>query len=119
MSLRSLSCAAVVLMCFGSAASADFQKVNDKSRFIDIIEGKTLTYPLVRLRVTEDGRIEGIGARWEITGDWTWRDGYFCRNLFWGGDEIGYNCQEVRVNDNRVRFTSDRGEGQSAVFRLR
>ncbi len=43
----------------------------------------------------------------------------FCRDLFWGARDLGYNCQQVDVNGSRIRFTSDRGRGDSAVFRLR
>lgn len=113
------ACFAMLLTLLGTTAFADFEKISDQDEFLQYVSGKTLTRPLVRLRVTPDGRIEGMGARWEVTGRWSWRNGYFCRDLNWGGDDIGYNCQEVRVKDGRMRFTSDRGTGMSAVFRLR
>jgi len=111
--------AAFILAFSASSAMADFDVVNNKSAFMELVRGKKLTRPLVELQVTTDGRIEGTGARWDVTGNWTWRDGYFCRDLFWGGDALGYNCQEVRANGSRMRFTSDRGNGRSAVFKLR
>ncbi len=111
--------AALILTCSATVAAADFDVVSDKSTFMQLVSGKKLTRPLVELQVTTDGRIEGTGARWDVTGNWSWRDGYFCRDLFWGGDALGYNCQEVRANGSRLRFTSDRGNGRSAVFKLR
>ena len=101
-----------------TSAQAEFTQVNDRDTFLQLVVGKTLTRTLVKLEVTADGRIAGNGARWAVTGNWTWQDGYFCRDLDWGGDALGYNCQEVRENNGRIRFTSDRGTGQSAVFRL-
>ena len=109
----------LVLAATATTAQAEFAKVDDQEEFLQYVSGMTLTRPFIRLQVTSDGRIEGMGSRWEVTGNWSWREGYFCRDLFWGGDPLGYNCQEVRVKDGRLRFTSDRGEGQSAVFRLR
>lgn len=100
-------------------AFADFAKIADEGQFVEAIEGKTLTRPLVKLEVDPAGRISGMGASWAVTGNWSWQDGYFCRDLEWGGTDLGYNCQEVRINNDRIRFTSDRGTGQSAVFRLR
>jgi hypothetical protein len=100
-------------------AFADLTKVSNQSEFVRLVAGKTLSRPLVKLEVLQDGRIVGKGARWAVTGDWTWRDGYFCRSLYWGGDELGYNCQEVRSENGRVRFTSDRGAGDSAEFKLK
>jgi len=81
--------------------------------------GKTLTRPLVRLKVLPNGRISGKGASWEVTGRWEWKGGYLCRSLNWGGDDLGYNCQEIKSDGQRMRITSDRGAGQSADFKLR
>ncbi|WP_425040888.1 dihydrodipicolinate reductase [Primorskyibacter sp. S187A] len=100
-------------------AQAELATVKTKQQFVELIAGKTLSRPFVKLQVTPNGSISGRGARWDVEGNWTWQDGYFCRDLFWGGDPLGYNCQEVRANGNRVRFTSDRGAGDSAEFRLR
>ncbi|MEP4196525.1 MAG: dihydrodipicolinate reductase [Aliishimia sp.] len=108
----------VLLVCLGVTAQAEFAKVENQADFIALIKNKLLKRPFVELSVTPDGRIEGTGARWDVTGSWTWENGFFCRDLFWGGDELGYNCQEVRAHNNRMRFTSDQGQGQSAVFRI-
>ena len=99
---------------------AELKKVKTQNEFVQIVNGKTLTRPLVKLTVTPDGRIAGRGSRWDVEGTWSWNNGYFCRDLFWGGDALGYNCQEVRATpDGRIKFTSDRGTGDSAMFRLR
>jgi hypothetical protein len=109
----------VFAMAAGSAL-AEFARIDSQSEFDRHVVGKTLTRPLVEVRVTPDGRIEGYGSMWDVTGNWSWRDGYFCRDLYWGGDALGYNCQEVQLsNGGRVRFTSDKGTGMSAVFRLK
>ncbi len=110
---------AFLLSLAAGPALAEFQKISSATQFTQIVTGKTLTRPLVSLTVTPEGAIAGTGASWEVTGEWRWQDGYFCRDLFWGGMDLGFNCQEVQVSQDRIRFTSDRGQGQSAVFRLR
>ena len=111
--------AAIAALCAGPAL-ADVVKVQDQNQFVELVSGKTLTRPLVKLTVMPDGTIAGRGARWDVEGQWSWKDGYFCRDLFWGGDALGYNCQEVQAtSDGRIKFTSDRGKGDSATFRLR
>ncbi|WP_187428237.1 hypothetical protein ROLI_003850 [Roseobacter fucihabitans] len=102
-----------------TSAVAEFAKVNSQDQFVSLIEGKELRRPFVRLEVSPQGDISGMGAVWAVSGNWTWREGFFCRELFWGGDPLGYNCQQVDTKDNRIRFTSDRGAGDSAEFRLR
>ncbi|GGX41358.1 hypothetical protein GCM10007385_06120 [Tateyamaria omphalii] len=117
--MRMMMLAAAAALVSGPAL-ADLVKVDDQQKFVQLVNGKTLTRPFVKLNVKPDGKIEGRGARWDVEGTWSWKDGYFCRDLFWGGDALGYNCQEVRATDDgRIKFTSDRGAGDSAMFRLR
>ncbi|MEP2640856.1 dihydrodipicolinate reductase [Roseobacter sp.] len=112
-------CVVAVVAAIAGPASAEFAKVASQQEFISLIEGKELRRPLVKIEVLSGGEISGTGAAWPVTGNWTWSDGYFCRDLFWGGDPLGYNCQEVMAADGRIRFTSDRGAGPSAEFRMR
>lgn len=102
-----------------SPALAEFTKIENQSEFIELVAGKELKRPFINLEVTPDGEISGYGAAWPVTGKWTWQDGYFCRDLYWADDELGYNCQEVKANADRIRFTSDKGDGDSADFRMR
>ena len=110
---------ATALGLAASAVSAEFSKVDNQSEFVALVAGKTLGRPFIRLEVSPEGTISGTGAAWEVSGNWTWNDGYFCRNLVWGGDELGYNCQRVDVRGGKIRFTSDRGTGDSAEFTVR
>ncbi|MFK7870059.1 MAG: dihydrodipicolinate reductase [Roseobacter sp.] len=111
---------AALLVMAGTTAQAEFSKVNDADDFIELVAGKELRRPFVNIEVSQDGEITGQGAAWPVTGNWSWEGGYFCRDLFWGGDPLGYNCQRVDVRpDGRIRFTSDRGAGDAAEFRLR
>jgi len=111
--------AAVVSVFLAAPVAAEFAKINSESDFRKVVAGKTLTRPLIKIQVTPEGRISGRGASWDVTGNWRWKDGYFCRDLEWGGDDLGYNCQEVRVHNRKIRFTSDRGTGDFADFTLR
>lgn len=110
-------CAA--LLALATPALADYQKVTEKSEFVALTNGKSLTRPLVNIQVLPNGQISGRGAAWAITGNWQWKDGYLCRSLAWGGDDLGYNCQSVEADGNKMRITSDKGSGDSANFTLR
>ena len=53
------------------------------------------------------------------SGDWNWNGGYFCRDLYLSGRELDMdNCQLVEVRGDTLRFTSDRGTGDSADLEL-
>lgn len=118
MSLRAILLSATLAFA-PAVAQAELAKISSKIEFVQIVKGKTLSRPFVKLQVSPEGDISGRGARWDINGSWSWQDGYFCRDLNWGGDDLGFNCQEVRMVGNKIRFTSDRGAGDSADFRLR
>lgn len=102
-----------------SVSASGERKVTNKSEFMGIVQGKTISRPLVKLSVKPDGTISGKGAKWDVSGSWSWQNGYFCRSLEWGGKDLGYNCQQVFVSGGSIRFTSDQGKGRSAEFSLR
>jgi hypothetical protein len=104
------------------AAANDFAPVRDQNAFLSLVEGRELRLNLFRIsiEVLPDGRIEGSALGWDLSGTWDWQDGYFCRELDWSGSPIPFNCQLVEVSgEDRIRFTVDKGEGDSASFTLR
>lgn len=117
--LRLIPVMAALTFAVATPAMAEFSKVQSANEFTSLVNGKTLTRPFVKLKVGSNGSIAGRGATWDISGNWTWKNGYFCRSLEWGGDDLGYNCQEVKASGTKIRFTSDQGSGDSADFNLR
>ncbi|MCC5974173.1 MAG: dihydrodipicolinate reductase [Rubellimicrobium sp.] len=106
----------------GPLAADTFAPVTDQSEFVALVEGRELRLGAlgITLRVLPDGQIEGRAAGWPVNGNWTWQEGYFCREMDWSGTPIPFNCQLVEAQgDSRLRFTVDRGEGDAASFNLR
>jgi hypothetical protein len=116
-------CAALILLALPLPALADgFEPIREKGPFLDLIKDRALKIGIynLSLNVMPDGRIDGSAMGWKITGSWDWKDGYFCREMDWSGTLINYNCQLVEAHGgDKVRFTVDQGQGDSAVFRLR
>jgi len=110
----------VLLFSFiSSGVRSEYLVIKDKNTFIAAVKDKTLKRPLIRLEVTEDGKITGRAAMLRVTGQWTWENSYFCRDLFWGSRNLGYNCQQVSRSGKKIRFTSDKGEGDFADFTVK
>jgi hypothetical protein len=111
-------------ICLATALPAmaeSYTPIRDRSEFLSLIEGREMRLALFRIKieVLRDGRIEGSALGWELNGTWDWKDGYFCREMNWGGSPIAPNCQLVEARGNRdIRFTVDQGAGESASFRL-
>ena len=98
---------------------AEFRHLDNKEQFLQVVTQGKLKRFGITLEVKPDGKITGNAFGFKISGAWDWRDGYFCRNLNWGGSDIGTNCQEVKINGRTLRFTSDQGTGDFADLRLR
>lgn len=113
----------IVALCLfgatGPASAEAFRVVQDRASFVSIVTGRKLTRLGITLDVTDGGQIIGRAFGKKVSGQWRWENGYFCRSLFYGRRDLGPNCQEVRVNGNTLRFTTDRGAGQYADLVLR
>ncbi len=100
-------------------AGTQFERVQDRDQFVEIISKGKLNRFGMTLVVQPDGSIGGRAFGRDVKGQWEWRDGYFCRDLYWGSRNLGPNCQEVKVSGEMVRFTSDQGTGQFADLRVK
>jgi len=101
------------------AAAEEFRPIESLDRFVSLTNGRDLRRFGIRVQVTPEGQIEGRAFGGPVTGAWTWESGFFCRDLFWNGDDLGYNCQLVEENGDTLRFTTDRGAGIYADLTLR
>ncbi len=104
------------------ALANDFKPVRDETTFLSLVEGRELSLGRfgVSLTLSPDGQIEGRALGWSLTGNWDWKDGYFCRDMDWSGYKIPFNCQLVEAHGgDTLRFTVDKGAGDSASFKLR
>lgn len=114
--------AVVAAMIAQPVHANDFAKITEKSEFLKLVDGRDLRIGLynLTLQLRNDGSIAGSALGWDITGSWAWEDGYFCREMDWSGTAIGYDCQLVEARGSeKLRFTVDRGAGDSASFDIR
>ncbi|MEO0358925.1 MAG: dihydrodipicolinate reductase [Pseudomonadota bacterium] len=113
----------IVMFALVAAPAWAMTAVKDESQFRLLVQGKDLVtrqmLVSITVRVHADGTITGGALGGDITGTWVWQDGYFCRQMDWGGRDIPYNCQLVEWDGSKLRFTTNRGDGDSADFRLR
>lgn len=115
--VRSLAVVAGIAFPVGAGAE-EFRVLDGEDTFLSVVNGKTLKRFGIQLAVTPEGEIEGRAFGTPVTGAWNWRDGLFCRDLFYGEQDLGPNCQLVKVNGAKIRFIADAGDGISADFRI-
>ncbi len=102
-----------------AASAENMSVVSSRDAFVSLVQGRELRRFGIRLTVTPDGEIEGRAFGTPVTGEWAWDGGYFCRDLYFGDEDLGFNCQLVQVNGETLRFTSDQGSGMYADLTLR
>jgi hypothetical protein len=117
--MHKLAASFVAMLASATAALAEPTRVTEADEFSSGIVGRELTTLGVRLIVQPDGSITGKAFGRTVTGSWDWQQGYFCRELMYGQEPLAANCQMVTIDGNRVKFTSDRGTGQTANLRIR
>lgn len=116
-----LAMISVLLLTLSAPAFAEgFQRIEGRDGFVSALQDRDLTRLGIRVKVTDGGQIFGRAFGRKVSGDWKWQNGYFCRDLYWGGNELDLgNCQTVEKRGNTLRFTSNKGTGDSADLRLR
>lgn len=117
--LSALVLSVIAVSLSSTAAMADYEKITDRREFLGVVTQGQLTRFGISVKVSPDGAIKGSAFGSPVTGSWSWEGDYFCRDLFWGGDDLGYNCQEVARDGRSIRFTSDKGAGRSASLTLK
>lgn len=110
----------IISSLMAGPAMAEFKRVTDRDNFVSLVKDRNLTRFGIRLNVSNQGKISGRAFGRKVSGDWSWSSGFFCRDLYLNGNILdGDNCQIVEVRGNTLRFTSDKGRGDSADLRLR
>lgn len=116
--LKVITLAALVVAPLPALAEG-FAPVKEKSEFVGLIQDKELTRFGISLKVSPAGAIKGSAFGSTVTGNWSWKNGLFCRDMAYGSTAIPANCQTVGRKGNTLRFTSDAGKGDHADLRLK
>ncbi|MEX1235783.1 MAG: dihydrodipicolinate reductase [Roseovarius sp.] len=120
MHLAITSVLALTLGIFSAPVTAQaFEQITTRDDFVAATSGRDMTRLGISVAVSPSGEIKGRAFGYPVTGEWDWQGDYFCRDLYWGGDPLGPNCQAVRIQGDTIRFISDQGAGRSADLTLR
>lgn len=115
--VAAILCTLALALPITAAAASD--RVQTRDAFLSLVAGKALTTFGVSLNVLPDGQITGRAFGRQVRGVWNWQNGYFCRDLYFGNEGLGPNCQLVVLRGNALRFIADQGNGDHADLRIR
>jgi hypothetical protein len=116
---RQTAVAACIAFTLPVSAMAEQDRVQTRDAFVSLVKDRALTRLGISLTVMPNGSITGKAFGKPVKGEWQWSGGYFCRDLFFGEQPLGPNCQVVEKRGDALRFIADKGEGDYADLRLR
>jgi hypothetical protein len=69
--------------------------------------------------IHSDGSLTGTAEGARLSGEWCWRDGFFCRRATLAGEDLGWDCEIIERSGKRMRYTRDMGRGTASIATLR
>ena len=100
------------------AADSGKKRITTEKEFRTIVAGKKLTSKAGYSINHKDGNITGNFRDRELTGTWTWEDGYFCRSVMLGNKDLPDDCQVITVSGDKVTYIRNRGEGKGLTYQI-
>ncbi len=108
-----------VLMTVGSFASAqNFNRINEEADFRKMVVDKKLSSDMGQMTVKSNGKTEGVIFDKDFNANWIWKDGMYCRNAALGKQQLGTDCQVVRISGKSVQFIQKYGKGEIGTMEL-
>lgn len=98
-----------------TSSEVGWQRVETAEMFRQYCADKVLTSEGMTFTIHSDGRISGCVGNGRLSGAWYWRDRFFCRTAKLDGEELGLDCEIIEIRGNQMRYTRDKGKGETSV----
>lgn len=97
------------------SSQTGWQRVETEELFRQTCTDKVLTSEGMNFTIHSDGRISGRIGDSLLTGAWHWRERYFCRTAQLDGEDLDLDCEIIEVRGNQMRYTRDKGNGDTTI----
>ena len=97
-------------------APVAWDRITTKQEYLDKAAGNYYGDAEGKSIATRDGIIKGMFAGMQLLGTWDWEDEYFCRTSTLGTIDLGSDCIQIDVTDEKMRLVLNKGEGMSVVY---
>ncbi len=115
--LAALVAAATALS--GTAAGAEnFKRITKEDQFRSLVVGKKGVSEAGWFIVHAYGTTTGNVFKKKFSAAWVWKNRMYCRNAVLGKDQLGTDCQVVKISGNKVQFIREYGKGPAGVSTL-
>ncbi len=102
-------------------ALAEFKKVKSEQQLRTELVGKKMYDEHGNwFRWNSDGTMSGkLKSKKKFAGAWVWNKKYLCRNAVVGDKKLATDCQLIEVDGNTVRYTRNKGKGESRLLTIK
>ena len=97
---------------------AGWQRIDTRAEFIDIFADKVLLGEDLRFTIHSSGDITGQAGGQDFFGSWYWEDGFFCRAVSSGEEDLGLDREVIERRGRHMRYTRQMGQGNSSVVAI-
>ena len=101
-----------------SRMEAAEKQITTEKEFRAKVVGKKLITERGNVTIQADGSLTGQLGGKEVSGEWTWDDGYYCRSVAFGNRQLRDDCQMVTIVGKEVTFYRKKGYGDGFVYYL-
>lgn len=101
-----------------AGAAGAWERIQTEAQYRERVAGRQITLENGHVTFAADGSAAGAWNGTPMVGSWTWSDGFHCRTLRIGSNDLGTDCQLIELQGNQLRATAQRGQGRVTTARL-
>jgi len=106
--------------CASTQHDSAFRRIAYEDEYRNTIVGKPITSKDKKTVTTThaDGTMTGKSNGNNVVGNWTWENGFFCREGKAGGQAFERDCQMIEISGNKLKVTKNKGNGKETYLQL-
>ena len=87
-------------------------QITNQKQFLEKVADRKLVQGSSWVIISATGSVNGEGPdEVPISGNWTWNETYYCRDISIDSVPLPHDCQTVTLDGNIVSFIHDKGRG--------
>lgn len=116
---KTIIAAAMIGILLPTTGTAEnFKRIKTEADFLKLVADKTLTNEQANMIVGSNGKTKGKFAGKSFVAAWVWANRMYCRNAIYDGNDIGQDCQVVKISGNQVQFIRESGKGETGTMTI-
>ena len=101
----------VALLAVPMASAENFKRITKEAQFRELVVDRKGVSEAGWFIVHSDGTTSGNIFKKKFKAAWVWKNRMYCRNAVLGKEQLGTDCQVVKISGDKVQFIRKYGKG--------